>query len=161
MTKRRFMLLVSLAALAFAPTSSEAQNSALTPEVAKKIETAVTENGRDHTINAVYATALGLTANLDWPDRQLLMNGTDGMVHAFIISRGDDKDFVLYVHLPDGSSVDTFHTRRDGTLVKAITFNIATKEITLPDVGEAQKKLDDEIGFWTRSADKLLLISHN
>ncbi len=150
----RLASLVVFAVLAF---GSLAQASGLTPDVMNKLERLAAGQGVDRVVSAYIATALGLTVNQGWPSRQLTTDGSDGSIHALVLNRGNEKDLVLYFRVP-GSAVHVFRTRRDGMLVRAISLDPVTKQSTTLDVDKAQKELDEEFGYWRRSADKLPLL---
>lgn len=137
------------------PVSAPASGSALTPEVLNKLLQLVATKGGDKEMSASFVNALGLSpANQGWPDRQLTTLGSDNFIHVFIISRGSNPDLVMYYR--DGNNVHAFRSTRDGKALGALNFDTQSKVITVRTADEAQKELDDELGFWSRSVDKLL-----
>jgi hypothetical protein len=72
------------------------------------------------------------------------------------VSRGNDQDIVVSLRKPDNNpdNMYVFRVRRDGTLVTAVIFDIQTRQLTVLNRAEAQKKLEAEILFW--NGQKLL-----
>jgi len=135
------------------PSTSQAQNSGLTPELMNRMVKLAADKGGNKVINAVIATSLGLTVNQDWSSRGLAANDRSGNIHTYDLSRGNDKEFLVYVQ-PPGGAVQVFHSRSDGVLVRAITI-LPDGEIKVRNVAEAQKDFEAEIDYWARSVDLL------
>jgi hypothetical protein len=129
-------------------------HSTLTPEVLAKVLKCIDAIGAYHQIAVSFAKVLGLNSGgQPWLDRQISADGTDKLVHTFIVNRGSDPDLIMYVR--DGTRVQVFRSTRDGKALAAMDYDTQTKAINVHTLDEAQKGLDLEIGFWVRSADTL------
>jgi hypothetical protein len=135
------------------PASTRPSQPTFTPEALAQLLKAVAERGVDREISAPFASALKLNGGQTWPDRQYSVNGTDNLVHAFIISRGADQDLILYVR--DSKTVHVFRCTREGKSLAAMDYDLQSKAITPRTADEAQTDLDAEVGFWVRSSANL------
>jgi tetratricopeptide (TPR) repeat protein len=136
------------------PTTSQAQNSGLTPELLNKMVKLAAEQGSDKVIDAAFATPLGLTVNQAWPSRRLTTKDQHGDLHTLDLNRGTEKDIVIYSR-PPGGIFKLFRARRDGTIVKAFYLVLDTKQFTARGIQEAQKDFEAEIAYWAASVERL------
>lgn len=106
------------------PSTSQAQNSGLTPELMNKMVKLAAEKGGNKVINSVIATSLGLTVNQDWPSRGLAANDRSGNIHTYDLSRGNDKEFLVYVQPPGGLFKSFTRAVMECWLERSLSFQI-------------------------------------
>src|SRR6185295_7290145 len=131
-------------------------DSPLTSEVMSKMLQLIALRGTDRDLPALYANALGLSAEgQTWPDRQSAANeDPDNILHAFAVGRGGDRDIVISVLREN--SLHAFRAHRDGKVVTALISDKQTGKITMRAPAEAQKELDVELAFWASGVEKLI-----
>jgi len=150
----RLASLVVLMTLMLAPTSLQAQNSPLTPELMRRMLQVITLKGNDGNVGTGIANPLGLSATGQrWPWRRIGSNATDKLVHVFGVSRGPDQDIVVYVRRP--TDLVIFRANRDGKAVTALISNTQLTETTMLSPADAQEKLDFELRFWAKNIDAI------
>jgi hypothetical protein len=147
----RLSLLASFLVLTFAipivPVS--AQNSALTPELLSKMLDHSASNGIDRVANPIVANRLGISvAGQTWPMRQIGVEETaGGILHNVSFGRGSDQNIVVSAKTKE--RLNAYRIRRDGTLLAAFTYDIATHGLADIAQAEAHKGLAAELLFWS------------
>jgi hypothetical protein len=150
----RLVSLAVLTTLILAPTSLQAQNSPLTPELMGRMLQVITLKGNDGKVGPSIANPLGLSAaGQGWPWRRIASNATDELVHGFGVSREHDQDILVYVRRPTDLLV--IRADRDGKAVTALISNTQFTKITMLSPADAQEKLDFELRFWAKNIDEI------
>jgi hypothetical protein len=144
-----FIVLAMLAIVSLV-TPVSAQNSALTPELLSKLVDLTARKGFDREMPAIIATALGLSAaGQTWPNHQIITPDRENphVFHAFAVDRGSEQDVLITLRNPN-DGIHCFRTHRDGTLVKAVIYDLQAGQIVTPNHAEATKELNAEIAYW-------------
>jgi hypothetical protein len=143
-----------LVMLILGPTSLQAQNSPLTPQLMSRMLQLITLKGDDGNVALGFANRLGLSATgQGWPWRKIASNATDQLVHVFGVSRGNDQDILVYVRRPTDLLIIRAH--RDGKAVAALISGRQIEKMAMLSPAEAQKELDHELLFWANNIDKI------
>ena len=142
-------LLILTFAIMVAPVA--AQSPALTPDVLSKMLDLIARVGTDREVPADVANRLGLSAaGQVWPSRQAGLKETPSeLLHGVYAARGREKDLLLTLTSAGKDKVDVYRIRRDGTFVRAVSFD-AKHQFIERDRAETQKGLDAELIFWSR-----------
>lgn len=145
-----------LPARAALPATSEP--SVLTSNLMSRMMKLVSERGTDHDMPAIFANALGVSAaDQTWEYREFSLKAGLGkageLLHGFSISRGGDKDLVLFRR--EGNTLLGFRANRDGLVVTAFTCDVSTGKITMRSPDEAQADLNSELMFWDENEESI------
>ena len=138
------------------PYAAAVKKLILAPQLLCKMLPYIASNGVDRELAAVFANPLGLsTAGATWSYRGIGIHHPDAEhIYGFGISRGADPDVLLSHRMPD--SIHVFRANRDGTVIKALTFSVATKQVTMINPTEAQAEFDTDWNLWSDEIDDLV-----
>jgi hypothetical protein len=129
--------------------------SALSPTLMSKMLEVILHSGRDSSMAANIASALGITAAGEpWLDHEITVTATDGHKHQFAVSRGTDQDIVIACVYPD--KILAYRVHRDGRVVAALAHDIKSKENTVRAPVETQAEAESEFKMWAEAPDKIL-----
>jgi hypothetical protein len=150
---KRIVSVAVLAIALLAPLGARAQTP-LTPDLAAKLVTLVSTKGHDGKIAPRFANGLGLTAaGQIWTGREAEADDTAG--HHFIdVGPGPNGEILLTLLTP--GTVTAYRIRRDGTLLSALSADVATRAITMLNPADAQPGFAAECAFWAQHIDGFL-----
>jgi hypothetical protein len=137
-----------------APLAARAQTTPLTPDLAAKMVTLVSTKGHDGKIAPRFATGLGLAAaGQIWTGREAQADDAAG--HHFVdVGPGPGGEILLTLLTPH--TVTAYRARRDGTLLSALSADVATRAITILSPADAQPGFAVECTFWAQHIDSFL-----
>ena len=132
----------------------------LTPETMAKLLKLVADKGVDRDLNPLAASTLGLVnSGQTWASRAVNWKENNGTLHSFYVNRGTDQDLAISLAIPD-KTIYGYRFHRDGTVITAFTFDMATRQITMLSADQAQKPLDAQVAFWINLAGNQVTASN-
>jgi hypothetical protein len=162
----KYSVLAVMAALAgLAPLSAQAQgpaapagiaaaDSALTPALLAKMLALVSAKGQDGKVAPRFANALGLSApDQPWPNHQVVAGNPDAN-HYIAVGPGAGSEILFTARTPSG--VTAIRVSRAGSLMSAMSLDVATHAITPLSPADARAALAAEWAFWAPIIDGFL-----
>ncbi|HEY3887958.1 MAG TPA: hypothetical protein VGL73_05240 [Caulobacteraceae bacterium] len=126
----------------------------LTPDLTAKLMTLAATKGHGGKVAPRFANSLGLTATGQiWTGREAEADNSAG--HHFVdVGPGPNGEILLTLLTPN--AVTAYRVRRDGTLLSALSADVATRAITMLSPADAQPSFAAECAFWAQHIDSFL-----
>lgn len=125
------------------------------PQLLCKVLPYIASNGTDRELPPLFAGPLGFSASgATWSYRGIGVQDPDPEhVYGFAMGRGSDPDIMVSKRVP--GRIHVFRASRDGKVIKALVFDLSTKQVTMSDPAEAQVEFDVVWNFWANEIDDL------
>lgn len=126
------------------------------PQLLCKMLPYIASNGTDRELPVQFAGPLGLSApGATWSYRGIGIGDPDPEhIYGFAVSRSSDPDIMVSKRIP--GSIHVFRASRDGNVIKALTFDLSTKQVKMIAPAEAQVEFGTIRNFWANEIDDLI-----